>query len=474
MSVVQSSAELASTLAIRALRLGNRAVRVEPRQGGPARVNVGVPVLGNLLAFAGDRLWLLQQMAAAPSGICEAVMIKQPAVFVSSPELAHEVLVTQADAFLKGTTYELLRPMVGKGLLTSERELHKKQRRLIAPSFAARRVASYADAMAALTERAQRGWADGARIDIADEMMKLTLAVVSKTLLDADTSADSQRVSDAVSHLVRDVNQRMTVPMPPLRWPTPGNQRTRAALQALDDIIYRIIAERRRDGTDHGDLLSMLLEAREEGGGGGMDDQQLRDEVMTIFLAGHETTATGLSWSFYLLARHPEVYARLREQAQSVLGGRAPTFADLPKLGYAMQVFKEALRMYPPAYAIGRYATRDITLGGVHVAAGTDVVVNTVGMHHDARLFPDPERFDPERFEPSAEKLLPRGAYLPFGGGTRVCVGNHFALMEGQIILADLAQRVELSLESAAPVEPDPMVTLRPHGQVPMIVRRLG
>jgi cytochrome P450 len=430
-------------------------------------------VVGNLLAFAGDRMWLLQQMAAAPSGICQSVMIKRPAVFVSSPELAHEVLVTQADAFAKGTTYELLRPMIGRGLLTSEGDMHKKQRRLIAPSFAARRVAGYADVMAALTERAQRGWADGARIDLADEMMKLTLAIVSKTLLDADTSADSERVSDAVSLLVRDVNQRMTVPMPPLRWPTPGNRRAQAALRALDDIIYRIIAERRRDGTDHGDLLSMLLEAREEGGGGGMDDRQLRDEAMTIFLAGHETTATGLSWSFYLLARHPELYAKLREQAQSVLGGRAPTFADLPKLGYAMQVFKEAMRLYPPAYAVGRLAMRDVTIGGVRIAAGTDVVVNTVGMHHSARLFPDPERFDPERFEPSAEKKLPRGAYIPFGGGTRVCVGNHFALMEGQIILADLAQRVELKLTSTAPVEPDPMVTLRPHGELSMIVKRL-
>jgi len=455
-----------------ALRLGNRSVRKSAGKTHAERVSVGVPVLGNLLAFAGDRLWLLQQMARVPSGICEAVLLREPAVFVSSPELAHEVLVTQASSFLKGTSYEFLKPMIGRGLLTNEREHHKKQRQLMAPSFAARRVASYADTMAALTEEAQSRWADGAQIDVAEEMMRLTLAIVSKTLLDADTTADTDRVADAVSLLVSDVNQRLTVPMPPLHWPTPGNNRARAALKTLDEIIYRIIAERRRDGTDHGDLLSMLLAARDEGGGGGMDDKQLRDEAMTIFLAGHETTATGLAWSFYLLGRHPEAYAKLREQARSVLGGRVPTFADLPKLGYAMQVFKEAMRLYPPAYAIGRKTTEAVTIGDVRIPAHTEVVVNTYGMHHDAKLFPDPERFDPERFHPSAEKQIPKGAYLPFGGGTRVCIGNHFALMEGQLILAALAQRLELTPVTRAPIEPDPMVTLRPLGPIQMNVRR--
>jgi len=389
-------------------------------------------------------------------------------------ELVHEVLVTQAGSFLKGISYELLKPMVGRGLLTNEREHHRKQRQLMAPSFAARRVAGYADTMAALTEDAQRRWADGARIDVSEEMMRLTLAIVSKTLLDADTTADTERVADAVSVLVSDVNHRLTVPMPPLHWPTPGNNRARAALQTLDEIIYSIIAERRRDGTDHGDLLSMLLAAREEGGGGGMDDKQLRDEAMTIFLAGHETTATGLAWSFYLLGRNPQVYARLREQARSVLCGRPPTFADLPKLGYALQVFKEAMRLYPPAYAMGRRSTCEVSIGGVRIPAGTEVIVNTYGMHHDPKLFADPERFDPGRFEASAEKQIPKGAYVPFGGGSRVCIGNHFALMEGQLILADLAQRVELTPTSLRPIEPDPMVTLRPHGPVPMIVRRLS
>jgi len=467
------SADRAGAVVTQALRKGNRAVRVRPGTTNATRVSVGVPVLGTLLAVAVDRLWLLEQMASQASGICEAVMIRGPVMFVSTPELAHEVLVTQADAFVKGTSYGFLKPMVGRGLLTSEREQHKKQRRLMAPSFAARRVAGYADTMAALTERAQRSWTDGARIDVAEEMMKLTLAIVSKTLLDSDTSADTERVADAVSVLVRDVNQRMTVPMPPLHWPTPGNRRALAALRTLDEIIYGIITERRKDGTDHGDLLSMLLQAREEDGGGGMDDRQLRDEAMTIFLAGHETTATGLAWSFYLLARHPEIYAKMREQSRSVLGGRSPTFADLPKLGYAMQVFKEALRLYPPAYAVGRKTTREVMLGDVRVPANTEVIVNTVGMQHDGRFFPNPTRFDPDRFEPSAEKLIPRGAYMPFGGGTRVCIGNHFALMEGQLILADLAQRVELGLATTQVIEPEPMVTLRPRGAIPMIVRRL-
>jgi cytochrome P450 len=194
---------------------------------------------------------------------------------------------------------------------------------------------------------------------------------------------------------------------------------------------------------------------------------------MTIFLAGHETTATGLAWSFYLLGRHPHIYAKLREQAQSALGGRTPTFADLPKLGYAMQVFKEAMRLYPPAYAMGRRSTQEVTIGSVRIPPNTEVVVNTYGMHHDPKLFPDPERFDPDRFEPAAEKQIPKGAYLPFGGGSRVCIGNHFALMEGQLILADLAQRVELTPISRNIVEADPMVTLRPLGPIEMTVRRL-
>lgn len=457
-----------------ALRQRNRSVRARPRAQQPTRVEFGLPVVGNLLALTSDRLWVLEQVARIPSGICETRLLERSAVFVSTPELAHEVLVSQAESFVKGLTYDLLRPMVGCGLLTSEDELHRRQRHLMAPTFAARRIASYADAMSAITERTAEAWADDAEVDVVEQMMRLTLAVVSKTLLDTDTRGDSERVADAVSALVRDVNLRLTLPVPPLRWPTPGNLRARAALRALDEIIYRIIAERRRDGRDHGDLLSTLLQAQEEGGGGGMDDRQLRDEIMTIFLAGHETTATGLAWSFYLLGKHPKIYARLREQAQSVLGGRAPTYADLPKLGYALQVFKEALRMYPPAYAMGRNAREDLVLGGVRVRAGTDVVVNIIGMHHDPRYFPEPQRFDPDRFEPSAEKSLPRGAYLPFGGGSRVCIGNHFALMEGQLVLAALAQRVELAFTRPLELEPQPMVTLRPRGPLPMRVHKLA
>jgi cytochrome P450 len=204
-----------------------------------------------------------------------------------------------------------------------------------------------------------------------------------------------------------------------------------------------------------------------------MTDVQLRDEVMTIFLAGHETTANALSWALYLLAMHPPAYARLRDEAVSVLGGRSPRFEDLPRLGYALQVFKEALRLYPPAYVVSRCTTRDVEIGGYHVAKGTDVFVNIFGMHRRPESFGDPERFDPSRFAPDLEKNIPKGAYLPFGAGSRICIGNQFALMEGQIVLSALAQRVIFSRADTRPVTPEPLVTLRPSGGVPMLVQRL-
>jgi len=275
-----------------------------------------------------------------------------------------------------------------------------------------------------------------------------------------------------VSILVRAVNARMSTPLAFLLGSASRNPGVRAAIATLDGIILRIIRERRRSKTDTGDLLSMLLAAQEEGTGEGMSDAQVRDEVMTIFLAGHETTANALSWALYLLARHPEAYARLRAEAVAVLGGRTATASDIPHLGFALQVFKETLRLYPPAYLTSRLATRDVEIGGHRIGEGTDVVANICTMQRRPESFTDPDRFDPDRFEAAAEKAIPRGAYLPFGAGPRICIGNNFAMMEGQLILATLAQRVELSLVNAGEIAPEPLVTLRPAGGVPMRVKR--
>jgi cytochrome P450 len=445
-----------------------------PPRTRPPRLQVGAPILGNVLALARDRLGVMQAAGAIRGGICEMPMAGGTVVVVSSPDLVHEVLVAQAESFEKGTTFRFLRPIIGNGLLTSEGAFHRRQRKLMAPALAYKRIAGYADTMAAYAERAQAGWADGAPIDVSAEMMRLTLDVVSKTLLDTDVGESADEVGSAVSLLVRSINARMSTPISFLLGSASRNPEVRAAMATLDGIILRIIRERRASKADRGDLLSMLLAAQEEGTGEGMSDAQVRDEVMTIFLAGHETTANALSWAIYLLARHPEAYRRLQAEATSVLDGRVATASDIPRLGFALQVFKEAMRLYPPAYLTSRLAVRDVEIGGHRIKAGTDVVTNICTMQRRPEYFPDPDRFDPDRFDAANEKTIPRGAYLPFGAGARICIGNNFAMMEGQLILATLAQRVELSLATPGEIAPEPLVTLRPLGGVPMRVRRLA
>jgi len=439
----------------------------------PARLRMGAPIVGNVLAMARDRLGVMKHAGEVRGGICELPLLGGSIVIVTAPDLVHEVLVSQADSFVKGTPFRFLRPIVGNGLLTSEGAFHRRQRKLMAPALAYKRIAAYAGVMAAYAERSQGAWADGARVDLSAEMMRLTLDIVSKTLLDTDVGEAADEVGSAVSVLVRSVNDRSSTPLSFLLGAASRNPEARRAMALLDGIILRIIRERRASKTDTGDLLSMLLAAQEEGTGEGMSDAQVRDEAMTIFLAGHETTANALSWAQYLLARHPEAYRKLRTEAITVLGGRTASASDIPRLGYALQVFKEALRLYPPAYLTSRLSVCDVEIGGHRIRRGTDVIANICTMQRRPEFFPDPDRFDPDRFEAAAEKTIPRGAYLPFGDGARICIGNNFAIMEGQLILATLAQRVELSLANPGEITPEPLVTLRPAGGVPMRVKRL-
>jgi cytochrome P450 len=303
-------------------------------------------------------------------------------------------------------------------------------------------------------------------------MMRLTLAIVGRTLFDADVMGDAREVGDALTIANRFIIDAVTALVPvPVSWPVPRNLKNRRAIDRLDAVIYRMIRERRAEGRDHGDFLSMLLAAQDEDDGGRMTDRQVRDEAMTLFLAGHETTANALAWAFYLLADHPDAYRRLAEEADVALGGRAPTLEDLPRLPYAAMVFKEALRLYPPAYMVGRQAIRTTALSDIAVEEGQLCFANIHGMHRRADYFPDPERFRPERFGPG-EPEPPKMGYIPFGAGPRVCIGNHFALMEGQLCLAALAQRVRFERTTSGPIAPEPLVTLRPKGGVPMRVRR--
>jgi cytochrome P450 len=262
------------------------------------------------------------------------------------------------------------------------------------------------------------------------------------------------------------------VPIPP-SWPTPGNRRGQKAIARLDRTVYRLIDERRKQGGDRGDFLTMLLLAQDEDDGSVMTDKQVRDEAMNIFLAGHETTANALAWTFYLLAQHPAMRERLEREIDGALGGRTPTLADLPRLPFTLQVFKEAMRLYPPAFVVARRALRDVTIGGHRLAKNELAIINIVGMHRRPEYFAEPDRFDPERFSAEAEKSMNKRAFLPFGAGARVCIGNHFALLEGHLALAAMAQRVRLDLApGSARVEPEPLITLRPRGGMPMLVRR--
>jgi cytochrome P450 len=434
----------------------------------------GAPLVGNLFEFRSDRLALQRRIVRECGDLGVMRIGPIPVYAASSAALAHQILVDHADAFVKSRGLgKIARPMLGDGLLTSEHELHRQQRRLIAPAFSHRRIAAYAGAMADLTERAQAALADGAVVDVAHEMMRLTLALVGKTLFDADVASDADEVGAAITAANHYVSEQVTRLPTPIWLPTRKNRAARRAIATIDRVIYRLIAARRAAATDVGDVLSTLVSARDEVTGVGMPDRQIRDEAVTLFLAGHETTANALAWSFHLLGRHPDVAARLADEARAVLAGRPPAMDDLPRLPTALLVLKEAMRLYPPAYMVGRQAERAVPLGPVVLRPGDTVFVNIYAMHRRADYFDAPDEFRPERFTPEREKLLVRGAYLPFGGGPRICIGNHFALMEGQLILASLAQRLRFVPLDDRPVVPEPLVTLRPKGGLPMRVARI-
>ena len=327
--------------------------------------------------------------------------------------------------------------------------------------------------MAGYAEAAFPAWQDGETMDVAAAMMKLTLAIAGKTLFNADLEGEAVELGGALTVANRYAIDQVSSFLPlPIGWPTPRNLRARKAIARLNQTVYRVIAERRASGTDPGDILSMLLGAEEEGNGSKMNDSEVRDEVMTLFLAGHETTANALAWTFYLLSRHPEVYARLRTEIDGALGGRTPTMQDLPRMPYTMQVFKESMRLLSSRLHHRARVARRGRAGPYKLPAKTTLFINIYGMHRNAKYFPDPEKFDPDRFTPEREKQLVRSSYIPFSGGPRICIGNQFALIEGHILLAALTQRVTFEATSGAVVEGEPLITLRPRGGVPLRVRR--
>jgi cytochrome P450 len=422
---------------------------------------------GNFTAFRRDALAYLQKAASEHGDVVYFRFGPQDVFFFNHPDYIKDVLVTHHQNFMKGRALQRAKRLLGEGLLTSEGDFHRRQRRLAQPAFHRGRIASYGTVMTDYAAHTTSRWQDGETLDISQEMMRLTLAIVGKTLFDADVEAEADEIGAALT-AVMELFDFLLMPFSELleKLPLPHVRRFQKAKERLDATIYRIIEERRRSNEDRGDLLSMLLSARdEEGDGGQMTDLQVRDEVMTIFLAGHETTANALSWTWYLLSQHAEVEAKLHEEIDAVLEGRTPTVEDVPRLRYTEMVLAEAMRLYPPAWAIGRLALQDHEIGGYTIPAKALVLLSPYVTHRDERYFPDPTRFDPERWTQQAREARPQFAYFPFGGGARRCIGEGFAWMEGILLIAALAQHWRMRLVPNHRVETLPVITLRPkHG----------
>ena len=396
------------------------------------------------------------------------------------PDAVKHVLVNNSANYDKHTPgYDMLAGLLGKGLLTSEGDFWRRQRRIAQPAFHRRRIAGFADTMLAYTEQMLDAWEDaaalGRTIDLAAEMSALTLRIVAKTLLGTEMGPVADQVAEAVTAINVFVDKATTGFLARVL-PTPEHLRAREAIRTLDRIVFDLIAQRRATQSSRDDLLTMFMEARDEETGEGMNDRQLRDEVLTMFLAGHETTSNALAWTFYLLSTHPGIRRRLCAELEAVTGGRAPTLEELPRLEYLGQVIKESMRLYPPAWTLERRAREADEIGGYRVPAGTIVLLSAWVTHRHPRYWPNPEGFDPDRFTPEAEKARPRYAYLPFGGGPRQCIGNNFAIMESQLIVATVLSRFSPWLVPGHPVVPEPLITLRPrHGlQMGLTPTRLG
>jgi cytochrome P450 len=441
----------------------------QQRSAKPAPTLRGSLLFGNMTALQRDPLTFNPK---ATSLLGHVVRVRAfPGIYVylaTAPSDVEHVLQTNQHNYRKPDLFfKAVSLLAGKGILTSEGDFWLHQRRLIQPGFHRSKLAILADLMAGSAqsagERLSTHAKQNATIDVADEMMRLTLKVVSVALFSTDISGDAGRLGTAVRDTFEHVSYRMNHALTlPERVPTRRNRRFNEAKRLLDEMVFGLINERRRTGEDNGDLLSMLLAARDEDTGEGMSDQQIRDEVLTMILAGHETTGAALTWTWYLLSQNREACNKLHRELDQVLSGRAPGLDDLERLPYARMVFAESMRLYPPAWGLPRETIEDDTLGGYHIPARSLVTLSQWVTQRHPDFWEKPEQFDPERFTPERSEGRPRFAYFPFGGGARQCIGNHFALMEAQLVIATLAQRFTFDLVPGHPVEPDPTFTLRP------------
>jgi len=418
-----------------------------------------------------------------PLGFCSRLLEEQGEVArfrvlnlwwyqIADPALVHDILVRDHARYHKARLNKrIFRLFLGDGVLTNDGEDWRRQSRLVRPAFHKQRVDAYGEVMVDYAAQMLRGWSEGDAIDFDDEMMELTLRIACKCLFDKDVQRDAPTVGAAMKVIERVLVDHINLPIPlPRWWPSPKNRRMVRAVDNIEGIVLRLVDEARAATEDTGDLLSMLVGARYEDGSA-MSEKQLRDELMTLVFAGHETTARALVWTWYLLSRHPSVLARLTDELDAALRGRPPTIDDLPSLPYLSRVLSESMRLLPSVWTFMREPLTDVTLGGFHVPAGSQLFISPYVMHRNPRFFPDPERFDPDRWTPDFEHALPKAAYVPFSMGPRVCLGKGFALMEARLILATLLQRIVPELSDGYEPEPSAKLSLMPLTGLPCTVR---
>ncbi len=433
--------------------------------------------LHTLRAFKRDPLGTLQDLHLAYGEVVYSPLVNAPTYLLAHPDHVGYVLQANHRNYRRSRNSDKLKRALGNGLLTNDGASWLKQRRLMQPAFHRNRIVHFGETMTNETQKLLAEWQAeaprGKPLDVSSEMMRLTLAIVSRTMFGATVVQEAEPLGPATSQLQEEAHRRQFVLFDVPEWvPLPHLRRAKAARVTIERVVTRMIEERRRtDAPAHNDLLAMLLDAKDADTGEPMEDTQLRDEVRTIFLAGHETTSNALTWTWYLLARNPAAAGKLRAELAHVLGGRLPTVADLPQLPYTKMVVEESMRLLPPVWAISREAIADDEIGGYRIPSGSTIVVSQFITHRHPDFWEEPETFDPERFSPDRVKQRHRFAYFPFGGGPRLCIGSNFAMLEAQLILATIAQQYELELVPDHPVELEPLITLRPKHGVMMTLR---
>lgn len=428
-------------------------------------------LLGSSLDFKDSPLEFIVYVQRAYGDVARFKVGPSYWYLVSHPEDIHSIMTEKSDIFLKPrVARRLWSKFLGDGILTAEGAQWRRQNRMMRPAFHRERIQAYGDVMVEYTHRMLDGWTAGSEVDFDDAMVGLTLEIVAKTLFDADVRQGAETVGKAMHVLHREMIEHIHMPIPvPRWWPTRRNRRKMRAIRDIENIVHAVVSERRESGRDHGDLLSMLMAARDESGQG-LSDTELRDQCMTIFFAGHETTAHAMTWTWYLLAQYPEIAQRLADEIDAATGGEPLTVRHLPQLPYLEMTVQESMRILPSVWVFIKEPTEDTEIRGFKIPKGAQVLMSSYVTQHDPRWYPSPETFDPERFSKGRVECIPKGAYIPFSGGSRICLGKAFAMVEAQLIIGTLVQRMVPRLAHDGPIERQAQLSLHPKGGLPIDV----